>query len=49
MRRDRLVLETAHRAGVPIALLLSGGYAKSAEETADLHAVVHREAAEVFG
>ncbi len=49
MRRDRLVLETAHRAGVPIALLLSGGYAKSAEETADLHAVVHREAAEIFG
>jgi hypothetical protein len=32
-----------------VALLLSGGYAETPEATADLHAVMHREAARVFG
>ena len=47
--RDRQVLETIHDAGVPLTLLLSGGYAATPEATADLHAVVHREAQHVYG
>lgn len=47
--RDRFVLETVQERGLPILLVLAGGYARTAEITADLHAVVHREAARVFG
>lgn len=47
--RDRMVLETTSRQGVPVVLLLSGGYARTPLETADLHAVVHREARFVYG
>lgn len=49
LRRDRAVLEACARRDVPVTLLLSGGYARTDEETADLHAVAHRAAAEVFG
>lgn len=47
-RRDRYVLETAESAGTPVTVLMSGGYAKTAELTADLHAIVHREAARLY-
>lgn len=47
--RDTLVLNEAHRRGISIVLLLSGGYAATPEQTADLHAIVHREARRVFG
>lgn len=47
--RDRVVLDACARRAVPVTLLLSGGYARSPEETADLHAVTHRVAREVFG
>jgi acetoin utilization deacetylase AcuC-like enzyme len=47
-RRDGLVLETLHQRGLPTTMLLSGGYARSPEATADLHAISHREAARVF-
>jgi acetoin utilization deacetylase AcuC-like enzyme len=47
-RRERYVLEVAKRHGVPIVLLLSGGYAATPEVTADLHAIVHREARHVY-
>lgn len=47
--RDRYVLETVRQRGVPLTLLLSGGYARTPEETADYHATVHREAQVVFG
>jgi len=43
--RERTVLLSARERAVPICIVLSGGYASSYEETADLHAVVHREAA----
>ncbi len=46
--RDRFVLEEAYRHGIPIVVVLAGGYARTAGETADLHAMVHREAAAVF-
>lgn len=48
-QRDRYVLATLKTRGLPVALLLSGGYAKTPEDTADLHATVHRMAREVFG
>lgn len=57
--RDRLVCETVRAADVPLCLLLSGGYAARrtpgeapetlAAATADLHATVFREAADVYG
>ena len=57
--RDRLVCETVRDAGVPLGLLLSGGYAARRTpgqapetlhaDTADLHATMYREAASVYG
>lgn len=47
--RDRFVLETAKGMGLPTALLLSGGYATTPRETADLHATAHRAARKVYG
>jgi acetoin utilization deacetylase AcuC-like enzyme len=46
--RDRYVLDSVQRHGAPVTLLLSGGYAKTAELTADLHATVYREAVRIF-
>ncbi|MFN3597414.1 MAG: histone deacetylase [Rubricoccaceae bacterium] len=51
--RDRYVCETLRTAGLPVCLLLSGGYARagrdtSHEDTADLHATLFRQAAAVF-
>ncbi len=47
--RDRLVLEAAKQHGMPILLVLGGGYAATPHETADLHAITHRAARSVFG
>ena len=47
--RDRHVCETVRAAGVPLCLLLSGGYAESPGATADLHADAYRAASAVFG
>jgi acetoin utilization deacetylase AcuC-like enzyme len=46
--RDGYVLEQIRARDLPVVLLLSGGYAETPEATADLHAVMHREAARVF-
>ena len=46
--RDRMVLMSARTRGLPIAVVLAGGYAETAEKTADLHAILHREARRVF-
>jgi acetoin utilization deacetylase AcuC-like enzyme len=43
--RDRHVLETVRRAGLPLAIVLGGGYAPSTLRTAELHAIVFEEAA----
>lgn len=40
--RDRLILSSLQDRGVPVVLLMSGGYARSPEATADLHAIAHR-------
>jgi acetoin utilization deacetylase AcuC-like enzyme len=47
--RDRMVMRAMHERGLPVAVLLSGGYAKTPELTADLHAEVHRAAQEIYG
>jgi acetoin utilization deacetylase AcuC-like enzyme len=38
MERDRLVLRTALTQGVPVAIVLAGGYAQSVEDTITIHA-----------
>lgn len=43
-RRDRFVIESIAGRGIPLCLVLAGGYARSAERTAELHAHAHREA-----
>jgi len=47
-RRDHTVLQAVREHGAATVLLMSGGYASTPEETADLHAIVHREARTVF-
>jgi acetoin utilization deacetylase AcuC-like enzyme len=42
-QRDRYVVRTIRRERIPLAIVLAGGYAKTAAATADLHAMVHRE------
>ncbi len=42
--RDRVVLEACRARGVPICIVPAGGYAKTAEITADFHAQAHRAA-----
>lgn len=46
--RDSYVLEQIRAHDLPVALLLSGGYADTPDATADLHAIMYREAARVF-
>jgi acetoin utilization deacetylase AcuC-like enzyme len=43
-KRDRLVIDTVRRHGVPLAIVLAGGYAPTRARTAELHAHVFREA-----
>jgi acetoin utilization deacetylase AcuC-like enzyme len=35
--RDRLVFDMCRRAGIPVAVTMSGGYAKTIEDTVDIH------------
>ncbi len=43
-RRDRLVIHAARARGVPLVIVLAGGYAATPSRTAELHAHVFREA-----
>jgi acetoin utilization deacetylase AcuC-like enzyme len=45
--RDRLVIKTAREHGVPVAIVLAGGYAQSVEDTLTIHANTARVAKEV--
>jgi len=47
-RRERFVLETVSMSGLPLVLLMSGGYAPTPARTAELHAVAYRVAVEIF-
>lgn len=43
--RDRLVFETARRAGIPVMVVLAGGYAMDTDDTVTIHCNTAREAA----
>jgi acetoin utilization deacetylase AcuC-like enzyme len=47
--RERQVLGWARARGLPMVVTLAGGYASSAERTAELHAMVFEEAAILTG
>ncbi|MEW5978070.1 MAG: histone deacetylase [Acidobacteriota bacterium] len=47
-KREEIVLRFFSRKAIPLAIVISGGYAKTPEETADLHATVYREAARIY-
>jgi acetoin utilization deacetylase AcuC-like enzyme len=42
--RDRLVLDAGKTAGVPVVILLAGGYARRLEDTIDIHYATYEEA-----
>jgi len=44
-RRDRMVFEAAHQRGVPVAVVLAGGYAYRLEDTVRIHAATIEELA----
>jgi acetoin utilization deacetylase AcuC-like enzyme len=44
-QRDRMVIEAVRRRGIPLVIVLAGGYAQTRERTAELHAHAFREAA----
>ena len=37
LQRDQLVLETCRNAGLPVAIVMAGGYAHQIEDTVDIH------------
>lgn len=43
-RRDRMVIETVRRAGLPLAVVLAGGYARRVEDTVTIHVATIDEA-----
>jgi acetoin utilization deacetylase AcuC-like enzyme len=47
IERDRLVLWTARSRGIPVAIVLAGGYAESVEDTITIHANTAKVAKEV--
>jgi acetoin utilization deacetylase AcuC-like enzyme len=47
-RRDRLVIDTARAAGVPVAIVLAGGYARNTDDTVTIHCNTVRAAAEAL-
>jgi acetoin utilization deacetylase AcuC-like enzyme len=47
-RRDRMVVEFARDAGLPIVTTMSGGYAKEIDDTVEIHCNTIRAVAEVF-
>jgi acetoin utilization deacetylase AcuC-like enzyme len=49
MERDRMVLETMSRRGIPVVVTLGGGYADPIARTAEAHANTFRTAASIAG
>jgi acetoin utilization deacetylase AcuC-like enzyme len=48
-RRDRLVFEMVRQAGLPLALVMGGGYARQIDDTVDIHLQTYRIARELWG
>ncbi len=47
--RDRIVLESAHKYGIPLTASMGGGYARDIDEIVDAHCNTYRIAKEIFG
>ena len=47
-QRERYVLQTCIKAGVPVAGVIGGGYAPDLEKLTRLHSILHRVATEVY-
>ena len=47
-QRDRLVLETFREAGLPVAIVMGGGYARQVQDTVDIHFQTVHMAASLF-
>lgn len=47
--RDRLVLEACRASGIPVATVMSGGYARQVDDTVDIHYQTVRIASELAG
>jgi acetoin utilization deacetylase AcuC-like enzyme len=47
-RRDRMVLEACRGGGLPVAVVMSGGYASPIEDTVDIHFATVRTVAEMI-
>jgi acetoin utilization deacetylase AcuC-like enzyme len=45
--RDQLVLQACQQAGVPVAILMAGGYARKMADTVDIHKETIRQAAKI--
>ncbi len=48
LRRDRYVLETCVRRGIPVATVIGGGYSKDIDALGRRHTIIHRAASEVW-
>lgn len=48
-RRDGIVLENCHKRGVPVAVVLAGGYALDTNDAIEIHANTARECLRVLG
>lgn len=46
--RDRIVFEKCWRAGLPVAVVMSGGYAKDVNDIVDIHSETIRQAADIW-
>jgi acetoin utilization deacetylase AcuC-like enzyme len=44
-QRDRLVIDSVRKAGVPLVITLAGGYARRVEDTVAIHSATIEEAA----
>ncbi len=48
-RRDRMVIEAARAAGLPIVVVLAGGYARNVDDTVEIHCATVEEAVRAGG
>jgi acetoin utilization deacetylase AcuC-like enzyme len=48
LKRDRLLFQACREAGLPVAVTLSGGYAREQDDTVEIHFNTMREASQIF-
>jgi len=48
MKRDRYVIDTILKRGIPCVSVIGGGYDKNLDELAKRHTIIHRAATYVF-